>query len=73
MANGSLYMQTSQQEFHSAIIKENISTEGGEKSYEQSTLAALILSTYISHRSNGIIDSDRHKTPLVQNISGHVQ
>lgn len=43
------------------------------QSSEESPLASLILSTYISRRLNGIMDSDRYKIPWVQDISEHVQ
>ena len=43
------------------------------QSSEDSPLAALILSTYISCRLNGIMDSDRYKIPLVQDLNEHIQ
>lgn len=43
------------------------------KAYQQPPLAALIVSTYVSHRLNGIMNSDRYIIPLVQDISERVQ
>ena len=60
-------------ECHSSSIKENISVEGEMQSSEDCPLAALTLSTYISYKLNGIMDSDRYKIPLVQDINEHIQ
>ena len=60
-------------ECHSSSIKEDISVEGEMQSSEDSLLAALMLSTYISCKLNGIMDSDRYKIPLVQDLNEHSQ